>query len=1437
MFAPPGVDSSSSGEELTPPPSPVTQKIRPKFSFRSLFSPAKPSGSDSHRRARSRSFLRNDRNRPTNEEVKHSTPVEAAEADPAFDTDNSLTPKKRVRIYAGELQSGQKARGLTNNLGEGVRDSLTLPTARNHEPMIDTDGNGAGISEEVFMMLKRYTDEQKELEHAEREHEHQREEASPPSPPDTGTPQNEISSSRPPTPIRRPRPKAKAKPKTIITDTTLDDYAEPPTSPSPVRKERSEQSKPSDILLRLKSSASSLSKKRSLKSLRSIKLNKKSLASHDVPPVPPIPKGNDGEAIMISRTPIADRFARPRSLLPQTAPPGMNEFSQTTAQSQGAAQHYYHPHPESPAQCPHCHSPHTAPPMPFYPVPTSEAQRWCQPPGWPIHPYYPVSPPLYPQTQNISIPVSYVPAHHPQAITPIDPPPTVKNCHNERPSPSKSREVRSRDTQPVLRSGPMREVRKHKAETCDSVEREIRRSSQIESVSESRRSTKDETQNWKQEVSVDPTVGGSEKSKDDQEPIKEEIKDPSPSPKDGAVKPSEKGEEDAVVPSPTVEPDSTDMAKEEARERLKLLVKQYKAKYAEAIKVYKSPGLSEGERENAKERVKRTEGKLREATQALKEYEISTEPSKGESKDDSAMNDQRNEKNVLSKDKKAREEETDAAVFKRENGLVDEQATEEVTQENSVPPSSSMNPVPDDRQEKAHLDATINKFQSRLAQYKRAYTKEGISSEQKNDLKERIKVNQAKLDEALRELRKLEMSAGQTDELEEDQAKENENEERPIRKSDSPAQQISALEEERKGRPDEQPGIQDASEETQRIKELQEAVEKCQIRYKHAMKMYKAEGLSEEKRKAARDEVKKAEGRLKESIQVLDQARKDIKGNSRTAGTGDTTAQTAKLNVDKQNAEVGRELSKVEHGKDTRGQGLGDGAGKQRKVCEIPSSPSQRTEHDEVEGGGTSQQEDIELLVNKYQLRHKDAVKIYESEGLTEEQKEKAREEVRRAEGKLKEAMQALKAVQNQSKEPVDGKSDTGEALWRNDGAGLTDDVNMSNYPEIKDVSKAEDQTQKGSDPRHKKQNEREELVNKYQIRHREVVKAYRQPNLPEEKKAKLREEIKRAEGKLKEAVQSLEALRKEKKGELNERAGKVDGEEEKESTKKDIEEQKQESATGQAGDNGIKELKEIVEKYRLRYQEAVKVYKQDDLSDDKKEEARLSVKRAEAKLKEAVQALESTMVKSPVKVEENAVSDENKGEGLMEQNRHKETENIESAGMSFNDTSTQNADVRSKKLEETIERYQAQHKQALKVYKQDDLPDEKRREAKESLKVVEGKLKEATEALASLQSQGQTEQAGEGPIDRPEGKTSEGHKHHTEGHVEVRSGEASADAHDQKLGEMEKTVQKYQARHRDAVKRYKSEGLSDQQRKEVKELIQVTQVKLREAMKALEDI
>lgn len=98
MYAPPGFDSDSSGEETTPPTPAPPPPPKTQFKFRSLFTSTKKLEARAPRRAEG---LKKD------EEKESPGPM-----------------KKRVRIFAGELlgfwQKGSKVEGLMTTTGEKI---------------------------------------------------------------------------------------------------------------------------------------------------------------------------------------------------------------------------------------------------------------------------------------------------------------------------------------------------------------------------------------------------------------------------------------------------------------------------------------------------------------------------------------------------------------------------------------------------------------------------------------------------------------------------------------------------------------------------------------------------------------------------------------------------------------------------------------------------------------------------------------------------------------------------------------------------------------------------------------------------------------------------------------------------------------------------------------------------------------------------------------------------------------------------------------------------------------------------------------------------------------------------------------------------------------------------------------------------------------------
>ncbi|WWC58805.1 uncharacterized protein I303_101349 [Kwoniella dejecticola CBS 10117] len=734
MFAPPGVDSSSSGEDSTPPPSPGVQRVKPKFSFKSLFSPTTDPGTS---RYRSRSRGVGARAKPPSDVIN---PVEAAKAHNASPTD-PVSPKKQVRIFAGELERGQKAKGLTNNLGENIRDSLTFPqnTPRGQDrggeehqvrafPDSEARGNANGISEEVLLMLRKLMAEQKEAEQAEsfaREAEKaeiEREKAA-----REEMVRKETEQAREAEEYERHRGR--------IEQRELEQHLESlgeSVSTSPIAIRRPMQSsaskgvhiysseedtrKSTDIIDKIRSGAS-LTKKRSLKSLKSMRRGGSRKIEIDVPsvPVPPIPRDTsiDDGYVMISRTPIADKFARPLPNLieqgPRTAPPHMTRLHDVDPCLPQVAQGYYHQSPAGPptaVQFPpspwydYNRSPHfppeTAPPIaahhgyhPGYPTSTMQEGGWCHPPGLPLHPYYPAcgvtSQPHGPPV-SAPIPIVYASDRSP-ALSPtqIKRAPDKSSTKHPEPASLDTRDFNDKPrtkAKPHLKDGPGKVIQRQTAQTFDSYHGELGQTS-----------TKGKTKALEGPDSKGDRVTHPANRPNDPELQETRVSEVR---QNGKIEKPENSET-------TLEGDAHRKVRA-SQEQLEKTIKQFEAKYAEALKVYQTPGLDETSRSQAKERLRSIEAKLKEATRSLQKCQEGT---KGKDTDAD---------HKYERPKPQRVEDPPEAC------------------DSEAAPTGKVE-LSDVRDSDASMDAIredIKRYQSRLAQLRKAYSVEGISDEQKN---------------------------------------------------------------------------------------------------------------------------------------------------------------------------------------------------------------------------------------------------------------------------------------------------------------------------------------------------------------------------------------------------------------------------------------------------------------------------------------------------------------------------------------------------------------------------------------------------------------------------------------------------------------------------------------------------------------------------------
>ncbi|WWC86467.1 uncharacterized protein L201_001344 [Kwoniella dendrophila CBS 6074] len=1167
MFAPPGIDSSSSSssEDNIPPSSPITnERIRPKFSFKKLFS----SNTNTKNKGKPRSTPNTPG--PTNVPVQPDSPISP--------THNPLSRKKSVRIYAGELEKGEKAKGLTNNLGENVRDSLILtPSKQNphHQnkvddsPMkidsetgVDLGKSTSEISEEVLLMLRKLMSEQREAEQAE---------------------QNRLEEEA----RNKQIPNADQESSNNMVEklgyTTIE-YT--PKVESPIKPTNNDEtSKPTDILLRLRSSASNLKKKRSFKSLRSVKLNKESLSPQPIPPVPPIPTFlNDELANMTSRTPIADKYSRPPMLLPsanteqpQTAPPDIQYFN-PNYQSYGTTQNQYQGYPgyvgrsEPNVCCAHCHyhptTPYSISPS-GYPAPHSagalpSSDLNYRDTQWPNYYGHPAVDQLHrrmmirecPPDSPLSAPIVNYEHRHRISVDAIPNKSLSRKIPHTRDSPDSSTSYRSPSTEKAhMRSGPVRDTKLQNPETHNSVQVEL-----------SQDTTNDGS------TGTDASAASNKTSKGIDMVHSE----------DTAV-------EDDNVPKSKAQGDSS-------KENLEKVLKRYKTEYNDVVKLYKSLNPIDKEaRTKAKEKIRDLEGKLKEATQALKDQaNMDDERKESEAEKETRPEESKQARPAVQiqalagnpQEGELKQRNSDKRVEK--NGPANESRTSGYTQdmelqskldkitnnsEKCVVPPVAINgkekPTivevqPRESEKREELELLVKQYQMQYKDSVEDYQtgREKYTNEEKMQAKEEIKRAEVKMKEAFQALRSLK---GIDDANERDPDSRTQPHttsmvrEEKVGLSEQKAKQININNQdndnEKAKSPKQHDDFDDNHEQTDKVsysaqrsskrKDLENLIVKYQARYGEAIKSYKSESEkgSGESKKVAKENVRRAEGKMKEAVQALNNLSKEEKDLDETIkqdkeenegfefdnSSKRHTGQCIKVDKELPYAKKSGIDEKIEKAKKSATDTNDEHVSKVIMEKQDDLKPTKPNE-------STDEEKEMKNQLRKYKIQYQEAVKAYQSRSnkMTDEEKQKAKSQIRRLEMELKEATQALKNLYPAEKEVENGAAVEGKVRAQDKVVIASDDnkeeiATPATSSESKDDKQSIKQMEIDVSGKHQTENNQEEALKsslkKYKMQYQQAVKTYqtRSKDSSDEEKKAMKDTIKKLENRLKEITNALE--------------------------------------------------------------------------------------------------------------------------------------------------------------------------------------------------------------------------------------------------------------------------------------------------------------------------
>ncbi|OCF41524.1 hypothetical protein I317_04632 [Kwoniella heveanensis CBS 569] len=1024
MYAPPGVDTSSSGEETTPPPSPQLEPIRHHFSFRSLFTPTK----------------RSKRQGPSKQEIKTSTPVEAAEADPKLDID-PVEPKKRVRIFAGELEKGVKAVKLTDNQEEDVVDpEPETERATAVEAVVDlaplgpstsateneVPKGGDGTATEILTLLRRLMADSKD-----------------PGDVDQTTPETSQENSQ-------------AEHTDILSKLQADTDKPVKGSPSKLFKENK---KGKEKLEKLKATAV-MTKEAAEPSELVVQLAP--LAAF--PGLPPHFFGADGK------------------LLP-CHPPGMDS-------------HEYHPASPTPSSNEVRVGPQSAPAS--QPEPDakddSEAGREGEP--------HMVRGPRRDVQKNKERSIESSKGEVGDTRNGPEPPstgldksgtPSMDIGRARKASPGASSDNDSKDSK--KRAELEAVVNKYKARYAETKKGYSKEGLSEEQKKEAKEHLKRAEGKLKEAMHALHALNTEEQPHEESSRTKNSERESAGKKRDDEHTEREKGRSkehgDVLVQSASTkrdDPAASSRALDDARKttkaddgkqaELEAIATKYRKRFEDLKKAY-AKASDDDSKTTLKDDLKLAEGKMREALQALKALRSDIDSKYGaginlDTKLEGHESAPRNDKQLRAHDAEG-----------KDSNAVDTQSRSNMDEAQHVgdcgtSPAGLSEPDPN----RAHLEAKIQTYREAYEEAKKRYTHPKLPETKKPQAKEALKQAEGKLKAAMRALEKLSKGAGSdgegnkggTGDRERDANKEEtrraitakdverreegrgppkadvvgDRKDAPVSPSSAQISQTHPSEEENpaKSNAGDQEGVNKPETKpasTDEHAELESTVKKHRQRYEEAKKAYNHPKLPETKKDAAKGALKRAESKLREAVQALaaikgKEGRKERKTNEEVKGQGDDAVLTNVIDGTGSRSGEGEEKQSV------RAEERLAVAGQEVTATEAVKTEQSTTAQDEIRLSPSSPKalpppkadnsqifttpvklEELEMLVKRYKVRCDNAIKALKNDGLAAEERLKAKDDVRRAESKLKEAQQAMqkaRSVQSpaaENKEAPDG--------------------------------------------------------------------------------------------------------------------------------------------------------------------------------------------------------------------------------------------------------------------------------------------------------------------------------------------------------------------------------------------------------------------------------
>ncbi|WVQ77035.1 hypothetical protein IAR50_006714 [Cryptococcus sp. DSM 104548] len=791
-----------------------------------------------------------------------------------------------------------------------------------------------------------------------------------------------------------------------------------------------------------------------------------------------------------------------------------------------------------------------------------------------------------------------------------------------------------------------------------------------------------------------------------------------------------------------------------ARSDLEASVARYKGEYAKVLKKYKQGEAGDSEKSQLKDSLKLLESMIKKASDALERSKKIGDDGASQKGSDKGGSSNVEPLASATPIEASPSDPPSLTVKPRQENTSPASQSIETPKKTSSTPSPDLLPSP-------RLEADIKKYKLEYSKALRAYKDEGLADEEKNE----IKLRKNKLEEMMKKMSGAVSEAKKTPdgstsperprEGSKDHRGTSDSESKETITSSGSAREPAPVEStSQKPHKTDEPSSKPPASSVSRSK-LASDVSRYKTEYQAALDLYKKGDFGhEEEKKRLKEQVKYLEAKYKKVSAMLDQ------GNRELEATGDVVAKSSEEQsaVPQKPAPNSLEASPAASPSTSKGK-----------------TPASSEPSDSSSTSNSSMQ--FESDIKRYKVEYGKVLKSYREVDASEDEKKRLKHELRRLEGKFKEATDLLGKAKGTDHK--DTAPDVVEAKKDRNSEPRAEAITHPSAPSPQVTNKPGPSDSLTPNPT----TSIEELKAKsarYEAQYRQVAKACKEGSLPEEEKSRLQDEKRKLKMKLKDVGGKLEAQRATESREAKPKE-KVD----------------HDKCIDKAGEKVEEVIEEEVE----------------EVADEKVIDEVLVV---EEKVQEQVKAGNTSKNESP-----------------SSSGHTQDTSPPTAKSATHPDATTQTLNKSSSfpNLQAYAKTYMVAYAQAVQAYKEDGLSDEEKRKRKEQVKRAEGKLKEATQAFEASTA----EKTVQDPRERIK-KVSEDIVPSSESSKVLSTAAThSSPAPKPTSSDAERYVVRYKAAYQQASNEYKQPGVSDDERKVRKGNVRRAEVKLKEAMQAME--